>query len=107
MKVTNSPLLPQTIKSFRFDDENEYARFLKKKKKTRRKASFYFFLPKKLVRLFMLKEVKASPDSKMIKHLITYSRYYDILAKNCRRLTTATPFSRQNDARSRVSNTKY
>ena len=55
----------------------------------------------------MLKEVKASPDSKMIKHLITYSRYYDILAKNYRRLTTGTPFSRQNDAGSRVSNTQY
>ena len=40
-----------------------------KKKKTSRKASFYLFSPNKLVRLFILKDVKPSPDSKMIKLL--------------------------------------
>ena len=40
-----------------------------KKKRSARKASFYFFSPKKLVRLFILKEVKPSPDGKMIKLL--------------------------------------
>ena len=39
------------------------------KKKTSRKASFYLFSPNKLVRLFILKDVKPSPDSKMIKLL--------------------------------------
>ena len=43
--------------------------FSKKKKKTSRKASFYLFSPNKLVRLFILKDVKPSPDSKMIKLL--------------------------------------
>ena len=38
-------------------------------KKTPRKASFYVFSPKKLVQLFTLKEIKPSPDSKMIKLL--------------------------------------
>ena len=33
------------------------------------KAWFYFFSPNKLVRLFILREVKPSPDSKMIKLL--------------------------------------
>ena len=39
------------------------------KKKTSRKALFYLFSPNKLVRLFILKDVKPSPDSKMIKLL--------------------------------------
>ena len=39
------------------------------KKKTPRKVSFYSFSPKTSVRLFILKEVKPSPDSKMIKLL--------------------------------------
>ena len=52
------------LESFRFEDENEYeyemkvkvfARVLKKI--TRRKTSFYFFLPIKLIRLLILKEV--------------------------------------------------
>ena len=45
-----------------------FARVLKK---TPRKASFYFFSPKRLVRLFVLEEVKPSPDSKVIK-LLTF-----------------------------------
>ena len=41
--------------------------FSKKKKKTSQKASFYSFSPTKIVRLFIPKEVKPSPDSKMTK----------------------------------------
>ena len=41
-------------------------------KKLPRKASFYFFSPKKLVRLFILKEVKPSADSKTMKRLTFY-----------------------------------
>ena len=37
--------------------------------KTPRKASFNVFSPKKLEQLFTLKEIKPSPDSKMIKLL--------------------------------------
>ena len=72
-------------------------------------CTFYFLTPKKLVRLFILKEVKPSPDSWMIKvlHLVTCSRHYDILAKTRRRMTTAIMFSRQNDTGSGVSNTLY
>ena len=44
-------------------------KFARSKKKGTPKASFYFFSPKKLVGLFILKEVKPSPDSKMIKRL--------------------------------------
>ena len=40
-------------------------------------------------------------------HLITCSRHYDILAKRRGRMTTATTFSRQNDAGSRESTTQY
>ena len=40
-------------------------------------------------------------------HLITCSRQCDILAKTRSRMTTAITFSRQNDAGSRVSNTRY
>ena len=65
-----------TTESFRVEDENEYEIKLKvfarvlKKKTPHRKASFYFFSPKTFLRLFILKEVKPSPDSKMIKLLI-------------------------------------
>ena len=59
----------------------------------------------------MLKEVKPSSDSKMIK-LLTFdnfdNRHYNILAKTrSSRMTTAITFSRQNDAVSRASTTKY
>ena len=54
-----------------------------------------------------MKGVKPSPDNKITLNLITCSRYYDILAKTRGRMTTATTFSRQNDAGSRVSNTQY
>ena len=71
-------------------------------------VSFFFSL-KKLLRLFnILKEVKHSPDGKVIK-LLTFHYYfshYDIFAKTGSRMTTAITFSRQNDAGSRVSNTQ-
>ena len=70
------------IKSFRFGNENEYeiklkdfARVLKKKKKTPRKGSFDFPSPKQLVQLSILKEVKPSPDSKLIK-LLTFDNLF-------------------------------
>ena len=45
-------------------------------KKTREKKDpFYFFSLKKLVRLFILKEVKPSPDGKMIK-LLTFDNLF-------------------------------
>ena len=70
-----------SLESFRFEDENEYeyeiylnvfACVLKKRHPG--KLHITFFSPKTLVRLFVLKEVKPSPDSKMIKLLI-----FDIL----------------------------
>ena len=54
----------EMITSTRFNLE-----FLSVFSKTLWKASFHFFSPKKLVWLFVLKEVKASLDSKMIKLL--------------------------------------
>ena len=67
------------IESFRLrrvrvrDLTSSFVRVLKKK--TARQASIYFFSPKKLVRLFILKEVKPSPDSKMIK-LLTFDNLF-------------------------------
>ena len=70
-------------------------------KKGTRKASFNFFSPKKLVRLFLLKEVKPSPDRKMIK-LLTFGKIFPPLLhsryKSRCRMTMAIMFSRQNDA---------
>ena len=71
------------IKSFTFDFENEkeyevklkdFARVLNNKKKTGQ-LHFYFSSPKKLVRLFKRKEVRPSPDSKMIKRL-TFDNFF-------------------------------
>ena len=48
-----------------------------------------------------MKEVTPLPDRKMIKLLtfdILFFRHFDILAKTRSRVTTATAFSRQNDA---------
>ena len=56
-----------------------------------------------------MKEVTPSPDGKVIK-LLTFDNLFpplDILAKTRSRVTTATTFSRQNGAGSRVSNTQY
>ena len=88
-----------------------FSRVFRKKKKHPPKASFYFFSQKKLARLFILKEVKLSPNDKMIK-LHTFDNLFppptnDIRAKTRSRMTTAIMFSRQNDAGSRASNTQY
>ena len=72
--------------------------------------SFYFFFStKKLIWLFILKEVQPSLDSKKFLqvHLITCSRHYDILVKTGSRMTMATTFSHQNDAGSRACSTQY
>ena len=54
----------------------------------------------------LVKEVTPSPDRKTIK-LLTFDNlfppHFDILAKTRSRVTTATSFSRQNDAGSRAS----
>ena len=55
------------------------------------------FSPKKLAGLFILKDVKPSPDSRMIKRK-NCSRHFDILTKTRSRMTTAITFSRENDA---------
>ena len=55
----------------------KFLRVLKKKKKKRHpeKLRFTFFWLKKLIRLFILKEVKLSPDSKMRK-LLTFDNLF-------------------------------
>ena len=68
-----------SLESFRFEDKNEYryditlrvfARVVKKRDSRESFIKFFlFFVTKKLVRLFILKGVKPSPDSKMIKFL--------------------------------------
>ena len=67
-----------SLESFRFEDKNEYryditlkvfARVVKKKRLPGKLHFPFFFVTKKLVRLFILKGVKPSPDSKMIKFL--------------------------------------
>ena len=71
-----------------------------------------FILPfslEKLALLPLVKEVTPSPDRQVIK-LLTFDNLFpplDILAKTRSRVTTATTFSRQNGAGSRVSNTQY
>ena len=62
-----------------------------------------------LARLFKLKDVKPSPDIKMINFflLISCFRQYDILAKTRSGMTKAIIFFRLNDAGSRASNTYY
>lgn len=88
------------IETFRFQDENEYrgkinlqslSRILLKQ--TPRKASFQFFTPEKLARLFLLKEIKTSPD----RQKITFLPFYDILANTCSGMTTTITFPSQND----------
>ena len=67
------------------------------------------FSPKKLVRLFILKKVKPSPNSKMIKRH-TSDNLFPPLRHSCAktsRMTTAITFLRQKHADSRVSNTQY
>ena len=66
-----------------------------------------FFLPEKLSRRFLLKEVKPSPDRKIIK-LITFYSLVSATTTSCFRLrsrmTSVIAFSRQNDAGSRAHN---
>ena len=115
-----------TIENFSFEDKYEYEINLKvfarvlQEKRTPQKASFYCFSPKTLGQLFILKKVKPSPDTKMIKHLtlnvmagttyqilISCSCHYHILAKTPSSMTMTITFSHQNDAGSRVNNTHY
>ena len=115
-----------TIENFSFEDKYEYEIKLKvfarvlQEKRTPQKASFYCFSPKTLGQLFVLKKVKPSPDTKMIKHLtlnvmagttyqilISCSRHYHILAKTPSSMTMTITFSHQNDAGSIVNNTQY
>ena len=75
-----------TLESLRFEDVNEYEYEIElkvlahvlKKKDTPGKLHLTFFQPKKLVWLFILKEVKPSPDSKMIK-LLTFDNLFSPL----------------------------
>ena len=54
-----------------------------------------------------MKEVTRFPDRKMVKQLLSWFRQHVIRAKTRSRMTTATTFSRQNDAASRASTTWY
>ena len=60
----------------------------------------FFFSPKKLSLLSLLREVKSSPDRKIIKPptFDTLSHQYNILAKPRSRMTTAIMFSGQSDS---------
>ena len=60
-------------------------------------------------KLFNLESFIVLPVAKWLrfKNLLTCSRHYDIFTKTRSRMTTATAFSRQNDAGSRVNNTQY
>ena len=71
-----------TLESSRFEDENEYEYEIKLKvfarvsKKDTPESfiflSFFFFHQKKLIRLFILKEVKLSRDRR-VKELLTFN----------------------------------
>ena len=70
-----------TLESSRFEDENEYeyeiklkvfARVLKKRHPGKLHFPFFFFHQKKLIRLFILKEVKPSPYGR-VKELLTFN----------------------------------
>ena len=73
-----------TLGSSRFEDENEYeyeiklkvfARVLKNRHSGKLHFPFFFFHQKKLIRLFILKEVKPSPDRK-VKELLTFDKLF-------------------------------
>ena len=82
-------------------------RVLKKRNPGKFHFTLIFFSPKKLARLFILKEVKLSLDGKMIKPLTLFPLPWiiDILAKTRCRMTTAITFSCQNDVDSRARTT--
>ena len=67
----------------------------------------YFLSPEKVVQLFLLKEVKPSPDHKVIL-LLKFDNFFPSLrhfANTSSRITTAITFSRQKiDAGSRAPN---
>ena len=66
----------QLIESFRVENEYEYENCACSQKiKDTQESFIMLFSPKKLVRLFILKEVKPSPDSKMIK-LLTFDNLF-------------------------------
>ena len=75
--LTWKPIIIILIESSRFEEENEYVYEIQlkvfahvlKKITPRQSLILFFFSPNKLVRLFILREVKPSPDSKMIKLL--------------------------------------
>ena len=65
------------VETFRLEDEYEdlTCRFFRIFSKNRQPASFYLLSPKQLALLSLLKEVKRSPDSKMIK-LLTFDNLF-------------------------------
>ena len=88
-----------------------FSRVFRKKKTPPKGFILLFFSQKKLARLFILKEVKLSPNGKMMK-LHAFDNLFppptnDIRAKTRSRMTAAITFFRQNDAGLRVSNTQY
>ena len=67
MNLDSSP--HSLLESFRFENDNEYEYEINWPRFNPGKLLFSFFSLKKLVRLIILKEVKPSPESKMIKRL--------------------------------------
>ena len=73
-----------TLGRSRFEDENEYeyeiklkvfAPVLKNRHPGKLHFPFFFFHQKKLMRLFILKEVKPSPD-RQVKELLTFDKLF-------------------------------
>ena len=104
------------IETFRFEDENDHdyeililSFFAYSQNIDTLEFFIVLFSPEKLAMLSFLKEVKTSLDRKMRKLLTLDKLYphYDTLTKTRSRMTTATTFSRQNDAASRASTTYY
>ena len=89
-------ILWKTLEIFRFEDE-AFSHILKNRKLY---CFFFFFSPKKLSLLSLLKEVKPSPDHKIIKPLTfeNLSHQCNILAKTRSRMTMAIMFSGQRDS---------
>ena len=78
----------QLLESFRIEEDNEYEYEIKLKvfarvleKDTTESFTLLFFSPKKLVRLFILKEVNPSPDSKIIQ-LLTFDNLFPSLRQS-------------------------
>ena len=67
MNLDSSP--HSLLESFRFENDNEYEYEINWPRINPGKLLYSFSSPKKLVRLIILKEVKPSPESKMIKLL--------------------------------------